>query len=269
MKITKRELKKMLESYISVPGQGLAPLHRSGARKPMDAEALEIAKDILRKAGLETPANRLDDPNESTETIRQIYDAVKGLDTEGRLTSVHDQAIEIMFDPQDNFKGQKFGLDQGVSPAGRHNFSQFNRSFGRYDAKGVVDIDTGKTVPSISVAVSYKTYDHMNPSYKSTVEEAVSSIKIPAHVVTNAYGYYLLWSKKADSANYKLGDIYNEHASNFIFLADKLDYYLEEYTNAFVKNNNPNQNITVFQISPVNIKLRDVIRRSADIDNLP
>ena len=259
----------MLESYISVPGQGLAPLHRSGARKPMDEEALEIAKDILRKAGLEAPASRLDDPNERTETIRQIYDAVKGLDTEGRLTSVHDQAIEIMFDPQDNFKGQKFGLDKGAGPAGRHNFSQFNRSFGRYDAKGVVDIDTGKTVPSISVAVSYKTYDHMNSNYKSTVEEAVSSIKIPAHVVTNAYGYYLLWSKKADSTNYKLGDIYNEHASNFIFLADKLDYYLEEYTNAFVKNNNPNQNITVFQISPVNIKLRDVIRRSADIDNLP
>ena len=106
----------------------------------------------------------------------------------------------------------------------------------------------------------------MSPDWRDTVEEVVSSIKIPAYIITSAYGQYLLWSKKADSS---LGDIYNEHASRFLLLADKLDYYLEEYTNAFVKNSNPNQNITVFQIAPVNIKLKDVIRRSADIDNLP
>lgn len=270
MKITRRQIRYLIESYISVPGKGLAPLHDTQARRSMGSEALAIAKDILKKHGLDNQASRLDDTSDKNiETIRQIYDAVKGIDVEGRLTPVHDQAFEALYDIHQSPKDQRFVSDPGTKPVRRHSFSQFKNKFGKYNPAGVVDINTGKKVPSISIAVSYKTYNHMNPNHKESIEEVVSSIDIPAHVVTNAYGHYLLWSKKADSANYKLGDIHNEHASNFILLADKLEEYLEEYTIAFVKDNYPNQNMTVFQISPANTKLRDVIRRAADLDNLP
>ena len=265
MKITRKNLKKLIESYIAVPGKGLAPLHDTESRQAMDLEALSIAKEILTREGYGEHAKGLDNTSDDNlETINSLYNLAKAFDTTGMLTPVHDQAIEIMYNTHDDFKGQKFALDAGTKPHRQYDFSQFNNTFGKYNPEGVVDINTGKTVPSIAIQVSYKTYDHMDPNYKETLEDAVSSIEIPAHIVTKAYGYYLLWSRKS-----KREDIYNDQASAFLFATEKLDDYIEDYVKDFLSKNYPNQNLTAFQIRPVDERLQDVIRRSADVDNLP
>jgi hypothetical protein len=264
MKITRRNLKNLIESYISVPGEGLAPLHDTESRQAMDLEALSIAKEILTREGYGEHAKSLDDTSDDNmETINSLYNLAKAFDTTGMLTPVHDQAIEIMYNTHDDFKGQKFALDAGTKPLRQYDFSQFNNMFGHYNPAGVVDINTGKTVPSIAIQVSYKTYDHMDPNFKDTLEDVISSIEIPAHIVTKAYGNYILWKGKSERE-----DIYNDQASKFLFATEKLSDYIEDYVKDFLSKNYPNQNLTAFQITPVDSRLQDVIRRSADVDNL-
>ena len=273
MKLTRRKLKRLIEAFISTPDGGIAKLHDSEptydpvARRnyeitAKDIEALEIAKEILINAGHGQHAEKFHDTgDDNMETINQLYNLAKAFDTTGRLTPVHDQAIEIMFNTHDDFKGQEFALDAGTGPTRHHDF---NHTFGKYNPTGVVDLQTGKTVPSIAIKVAYKTYDHMDPNFKDTLEDVISNIEIPAHVVTKAYGFYLLWSKKSEQE-----DIYNDQASGFLFATEKLSDYIEDYTHDFLQKTYPDQNLTPFQIRPVDSRLQDVIRRSADIDNLP
>ena len=64
-------------------------------------------------------------------------------------------------------------------------------------------------------------------------------------------------------------DIYNEYADKFLYYAELLDIDIEDYLINFIRKYYPNQNLTPFQVMPVDSRLQDVIRRSADIDNLP